>query len=113
MELFLLIRTQFINHKVHFQENKNWNKSKKKRELYQLDTIYSAVNVRLKTSNNKHLIDLILNSPRIKMSEQKNILLDHPDTKKIGCRLFVGAEAKKYRFSRYLLYHFGSNSIST
>ena len=27
------------------------------------DSVHSAVNARLKTSNNKHIIDLILNSP--------------------------------------------------
>ena len=45
------------------------------------DSIYSAVNAKLKTSNNKHLIDLILNSPRIRLSQSKNIILDNRDTK--------------------------------
>ena len=45
------------------------------------DSIYSAVNARLKTSNNKHIIDLILNSPRIKLRQLDNILLDNRDTK--------------------------------
>ena len=45
------------------------------------DSIYSAVNARLKTSNNKHIIDLILNSPRIKISQSDNIILDNRDTK--------------------------------
>ena len=35
------------------------------------DSIYSAVNAKLKTSNNKHLIDLILNSPRIRLSQSE------------------------------------------
>ena len=43
--------------------------------------IYSAVNAKLKTSNNKHLIDLILNSPRIGLSQSENIILDNRDTK--------------------------------
>ena len=73
-------RTQFINHKLHFQEN--WNKSKKTR-LYQkiFDTVYSAVNASLKTSKNKHIIDLILNSPRIKLSQSDNNKLDNRDAK--------------------------------
>ena len=45
------------------------------------DSIYSAVNARLKTSNNKNIIDLILNSPRIKISQSDKIILDNRDTK--------------------------------
>ena len=45
------------------------------------DSVYSAVNARLKTSNNKHINDLILNSPRIKLSQSDNIILDNRDTK--------------------------------
>ena len=35
----------------------------------------------MKTSNNKHLIDLILNCPRVRLSQSKNIILDNRDTK--------------------------------
>ena len=35
----------------------------------------------MKTSNNKYLIDSILNSPRIKLSQSNNIILDNRDTK--------------------------------
>ena len=45
------------------------------------DSIYRAVNAKLKTSNNKHLIDLILNSARIRLSQSENIVLDDRDTK--------------------------------
>ena len=45
------------------------------------DSVYSAVNARLKTSNKKNIIDLILNSPRIKISQSDNIILDNRDTK--------------------------------
>ena len=45
------------------------------------DSVYSAVNARLKTSKNKHIIDLTLNSPRIKLSHSDNIILDNRDTK--------------------------------
>ena len=34
----------------------------------------------MKTSNNKHINDLILNSPRIKLSQSDNIILDNRDT---------------------------------
>ena len=40
------------------------------------------MNARLKTSNNKHIIDLLLNSPRIKLSQSDKIILDNRDTKK-------------------------------
>ena len=46
-----------------------------------VDSVYSAVNARLKTSNNKHLIDLILKFPRIKLSQSDKIFLDNRDTK--------------------------------
>ena len=42
--------------------------------LKKFDPFYSAVNVRLKTSNNKHLIDLILNSPIIKLSQPDKLI---------------------------------------
>ena len=45
------------------------------------DSIYSAVNAKLKTSNNKQLIDLVLNSPRTRLSKSENIILDYRDTK--------------------------------
>ena len=45
------------------------------------DSIYNAVNAKLKTSNNKHLIDLILLFPRIRQSQSENIILDKRDTK--------------------------------
>ena len=35
----------------------------------------------MKTSNNKHLIDLTLNSPKIRLSQSENIILDNRDTK--------------------------------
>ena len=45
------------------------------------DSIYSAVNAKLKTSNKKQFIDLILNSPRTRLSQSENIILDSRDTK--------------------------------
>ena len=35
----------------------------------------------MKTSDNKHLIDLILNSPRVKLGQSENIILENRDTK--------------------------------
>ena len=47
------------------------------------DTIYSAVNAKLKMSNNKPLTNLILNSRRIRLGQSENIILDNRDTKEI------------------------------
>ena len=43
----------------------------------------SKISAKLKTSNNKHLADLILNSPRIIQSQLENNILDNRDTKAI------------------------------
>ena len=44
------------------------------------DSVYSAVNAMLKTSNNQLLSDLILNSPRIKLRQSNNVILDSRDS---------------------------------
>ena len=54
-------------------------KLEQKQEKY-FDSIYSAVNEKLKTSNSKHLIDLVLNSSRFSLSKSEKILLDNRDT---------------------------------
>ena len=58
------------------------------------DFIYSAVNMSLKTNNNKNLFDLILNSPRIRLSQSENILLHIRDTKE-SLVVFVCALKRK------------------
>ena len=75
-------RTQFINHKEHFQENKIGTKARKRGDCTKkFDFVYSAVIASLKTSNSKHIIDLILNSARKKLCQLDNIILDNRDTK--------------------------------
>ena len=58
-------------------------KKREKKEIVpkDFDSTYSAVNAKLKTSNNKHRIDLILNSSRLRLSQSENIILDNRDTK--------------------------------
>ena len=75
------------------------------------DSIYSAVNAKLKTSNNKHLIDLILNSTRIRLSQSENIILDNRDTKESIVDFVCALKRKNTNFPD--IYHFGSNSNST
>ena len=58
------------------------------------DFIYSAVNMSLKTNNNKNLFELILNSPRIRLSQSENILLHIRDTKE-SLVVFVCALKRK------------------
>ena len=53
MDQFVLILFSFYQSKAHFQKNKEEVVPK------DFDSIYSAANVRLKTSNNKHLNDSI------------------------------------------------------
>ena len=73
--------TQFINHKVHFQKKIVKKQEKEKIVPKDFDSIYSALYAKLETSNNEPLFDLILNSPRIRLSQSQNIILDIRDTK--------------------------------
>ena len=74
---FSLSATKYASKK----KTKIGTKARKNRSLYQkiYDSIHSALNARLKTSNKKHLIDLALNSPLIKLSQSENIILDNRD----------------------------------
>ena len=63
-------------------------------------SVYSAVNARLKTSNNEHIIDLILNSPRIKLSQSDNYIFDNRDTKESIVDFVCVLKRKKQRFFR-------------
>ena len=77
------------------------------------DFVYSAVSLRLKTSNNQHIIDSILNYPRIRLSQSDNFILENRDTKESIVDFVCALKRKKINFPRYLLYHFGSNSTSS
>ena len=75
------------------------------------DSINSAVNARLKTSNKKHIFDLILNSPRSNLSQSDNIILDNRDTKESIVDFVCALKRKNTNFPD--IYHFGSNSNSS
>ena len=77
------------------------------------DSVYSAVNARLETSNNKHIIDIILNYPRNNLSQSDIIILVIQDKKSIVEDFVCALKRKKHQFFGYLLYKFGSNSTST
>ena len=62
------------------------------------DSTNSAVNAKLKPSNNKHLIDLVLNFPRIRLSQSKTIILDNLDTKESIVDFVCALKRKKTDF---------------
>ena len=88
-----------MNHKVHFQKSQNWKKQEKVEIVPKnFDSIYSSVNAKLKTSNNKHLFDLILNSPRFRLSQLENIILVNRDTKESIVTLVCALKRKNIDF---------------
>ena len=83
MEQFVLIPYSVYQSQSTLPRKQKLEPKQEKEEILpkNFDSVYSAVNARLKTSNNKHNIDLILNSPRIKLSQSDNIILNNRDTK--------------------------------
>ena len=83
MEQFVLIPYSVYQSESTLSRKQKLDLKQEKEEIVTkiIDSVYSAVNARLKTSNNKHLIDLILNFPRNKLSQSDNIILDNRDTK--------------------------------
>ena len=69
--------TQFINPEVDkFINSKKKTEMEQKKEKEEIvpknfDSVYSDVNVRFKASSNDHLIDLILNSLRSRLSQSE------------------------------------------
>ena len=83
MEQFVLIPYSVYQSQSTLPTKQKLEQKQEKEEIVpkNFDYVYSAVNARLKTSNNKHINDLILNSLRIKLSQSDNIILDNRDTK--------------------------------
>ena len=82
MDQFVLIPYS-INQSQSTQPKKpKWEQKQEKEVIVPkaFYSVYSAINAKLKLSNNKHLADLILNSPRIRLSQSENILLDKRGT---------------------------------
>ena len=82
MEKFVLIPYSVYQSQSTLPRRQNMEQKQEKERLYHKNFVfvYSAVNARLKASNKKHIIDLILNSPRIKFSQSDNLILDNRDT---------------------------------
>ena len=85
MEQFVLIPYSVYQSQSTLPRKQKLEQKQEKEEIVpkNFDSVYSAVNARLKTSNNKHIIDLILNSPRIKISQSDSIILKYRDTKNL------------------------------
>ena len=83
MEQFVLIPYSVYQSQSTLPTKQKMEQKQEKEEIGPkiFDSVYSAVNARLKTSNNKHIIDLILNSPRIKLSQADKTILENRDTK--------------------------------
>ena len=83
MDHFVLIPYSIYQSQSTLPKKSKLEQKQEKEEIVPKNfvSIYSAVNAKLKKSNNKHLIDLILNSPRIRLSQSESIILDNRDTK--------------------------------
>ena len=63
------------------------------------DSVHSVVNAKLKTNNNKHIIDLILNSLRIKLNQPDKIILGNRDTKESFVDFVCAVKRKNIDFA--------------
>ena len=72
MEQFVLIPYSVYQSQSSLPRKQKSEQKQEKEEIVpkSFDSAYSAVNARLKTSNNKHIIDLILNSLEINSASQ-------------------------------------------
>ena len=83
MEQFVLIPYSVYQSQSSLPRKQKLEQKQEKEEIVpkKFDSVYCAVNAKLKTSNNEQIIDLILNSSRIKLSQSDKIILDIRDTK--------------------------------
>ena len=82
-KLLVLIPYPVYQSRSTLQRKQKLEQKQEKEEIVpkNFDSVYSAVNARLKTSNNKHTFELILNSPKIQLSQSDKIILDNRETK--------------------------------
>ena len=98
MEQFVLFPYSVYQAQNTFPRKQKLEQKQEKEEIVPklFDSVYSAVNARLKTSNNKHIIDIILNSLGIKLSQSDILILDNRVLKRNNCRLCMCTKAKKH-----------------
>ena len=101
MEQFVLIPYSVYQSQTTLPRKQKLEQKQEKEEIVpkNFDSVYSDLNARLKTSNNKHIIDLILNSPRIKLSHSDNIILGNRDTKESIADFLCALKRKNTNFS--------------
>ena len=100
MEQFVLILYSVYQSQSTLPRKQKLEQKQEKEEIVtkSFGSVQSAVNARLKTSNNKHFIELILNSPRIILSQSDNIILDNRDTKESIVDFVCALKRKKTDF---------------
>ena len=82
MDQFVLTPYSIYQSQITLPKNRKLEKASREEIVPKdFDSFYSAINARLKTSNNQHLIDSVLDSRRIKLRQSENMILDNRDTK--------------------------------
>ena len=100
MEQFLSVPHSVYQSQKHLEEKKLEQKQEQETIVQKdFDSINSAVNSGLNTSNNEHLVDLVLNSPRIKLSLSEKIVFDNPDTEESIADFVCALKRKDTSFS--------------
>ena len=96
MEQFVLIPYSVYQSQSTLPRKQKLEQKQEREEIVpkNFDSVYIAVNA----SNNKHIIDLILNSPRIKLSQSDNIILDNRDTKESNADFVCALKRKNTDF---------------
>ena len=85
MEQFVLIPYSVYQSQSTLPRKRKLEQMQEKEEIVpkNFDSVYSAVNARLKTCNKKYHFNLFLKTFRIKLSQLDNIVLDNRDAKNL------------------------------
>ena len=115
MDQFVLITYSFYHLQSTLPKNSKLEQKQEKEEIVptDFDSIYCALNARLKTHNNKNLFDLTLSSPRIRLSHSENILVHDRDTKESLVDFVCALKQKNTDFPDIYFHFLGSNSKCT
>ena len=103
MDQFILIPYSIYQSQSTLPKKTKLEQKQEKEEIVtkKFDSFYSAVNAKLKTSNNEHPIDLISISPRIRLSQSENIILDNRDTKETIVEFVCALKRKNTDFTDF------------
>ena len=83
MEQFVLFPYSVYQSQSTLPRKQKLEQKQEKEEIVPkiFESVHSAENARMKTSKNQHIVELILNSPRIRLKQSEIIILDNRDTK--------------------------------